>query len=78
MIRQTDIMKCRKEFLKQFDYYVRNTIGDDEITCDIWLAEGVPDGWDDEDLIDIAADDELWNCVVNCFAECCKAAGVIE
>ena len=26
MTRQTDITKCRIEFLKQFDYYVRNTL----------------------------------------------------
>ena len=37
MTRQTDITKCRIEFLKQFDYYVRNVIGDDQITCVIWL-----------------------------------------
>ena len=37
MTRQTDITKCRIEFLKQFDYYVRNVIGDDDITDELWL-----------------------------------------
>ena len=36
MTRQIDITKCRIEFLKQFDYYVRNVIGDEYITCDIY------------------------------------------
>lgn len=77
MTRQTDIIKCRIEFLKQFDYYVRNTIGNDEITVYIWLAGGVPDGYTDEDLKEIATNDELWLECVECFAECCRIAGVI-
>ena len=77
MIKQTDITKCRIEFLKQFDYYVRDIIGDDEITCDIWLAEGVPDGYTEEDLKEIAIDDESWLDCVNCFAECCRLGGVL-
>ena len=77
MTRQMDITKCRIEFLKQFDSYVREDIGNDEITCDIWLAEGLPDGYDETDLKEIALDDELWLDCVNCFKKCCKAAGVI-
>lgn len=77
MIRQTDITKCRIEFLKQFDYYVRNVIGDDEITCDIWLACGVPDGADDTDLREIAEDDELWVDCVECFADCLEQARLL-
>ena len=78
MIRQIDITKCRMEFLKQFDYYVRNIIGDDEITCDIWFAEGLPDGYDETDLRENALDDELWLDCVNCFADCCRVARVID
>ena len=77
MVQQTDIITCRIEFLKQFDDYVRNIIGDDEITCDIWLAEGLPDGYNEADLEEIALDDELWLDCVECFSKCCKAAGVI-
>lgn len=76
MTRQTDITKCRMEFLKQFDYYIRNIIGDEEITED-WLMLGLPDGYDEEDLKEIALDDEEWLCMVQVFANCCKAAGVI-
>ena len=77
MTRQMDITKCRIEFLKQFDSYVREDIGNDEITCDIWLVEGLPDGYDEIDLKKIALDDELWLNCVKCFNRCCKAAGVI-
>ena len=76
MIKQIDITKCRVEFLKQFDYYIRNIIGDDDITKE-WLILGLPDGYDEADLNDIALDDESWIDYVNCFSSCCKAAGVI-
>ena len=77
MTRQTDITKCRIEFLKQFDFYIRNIIGDEEIT-EHWLMLGLPDGYDETDLKDIALDDELWLDCVKCFANCCRAAGVID
>ena len=76
MARQIDITKCRIEFLKQFDYYVRNIIGDDDIIVNTWLAGGVPDGYTEEDLKEIAFYDDLWLDCVNCFAECCGLGGV--
>ena len=78
MMRYAKDTTMRMEFLKQFDYYVRNIIGDDEITIDIWFADGVPDGYDESDLKEIAIDDNLWLECVECFAECCRAAGIIE
>ena len=77
MLKKTEVTKCRIEFLKQFDYYVRNIIGDDEITCDIWLAEGLPDGYDETDLKETAKDNELWLDCVKCFERCCKLGGKI-
>lgn len=77
MIRQTDITKCRIEFLKQFDYYIRNIIGDEEITEE-WLMMGLPDGYDEDELHFIATDEECWLNCVEAFAECCRAAGVID
>ena len=76
MIKQTDITKCRVEFLKQFDYYIRNIIGDDDITEE-WSMLGLPDIYDEAILNNIALDDELWIDCVNCFSSCCKEAGVI-
>ena len=77
MTRQTDIIKCRIEFLKQFDYYVRNVIGDYEIIWNIWLADGLPDGYGEDELNFIASDEECWLNCVEAFAKCCKVAGVI-
>ena len=76
MTKRTDITKCKIEFLKQFDYYIRNIIGDENI-INAWLSAGVPDGADETDLREIAEDEELWLDCVNAFANCCKAVGII-
>lgn len=72
-----EIVAIRVGFLMQFDKYVREIIGDDDITVNIWLAFGVPDESTEEDLFEIAGDDESWNDCVECFAQCCKEAGRI-
>jgi hypothetical protein len=69
MAKQIDLVSVRMEFLKQMDYYVKNIIGNDSIT-ERWLMGGLPDGYDETDLKDIAIDDELWLDCVNCFARC--------
>lgn len=76
MTRQTDITKCRIEFFKQFDHYIRNVIGDDEIT-EGWLMLGLPDNYDEEDLEELALNDETWLYMIQVFANCCVAAGII-
>ena len=69
-----ELVAIRVDFLRQFDKYVRDNIGDDEITIGIWLALGVPDEATEIDLIEIAKDDEAWVDCVKCFAKCCKEA----
>lgn len=72
LVTREELIKTRKQLLKDMDTYVRDYIGDYEITCDIWFAIGVPDWADDSDYTDIAEDDELWTDCVNAFARCCK------
>jgi hypothetical protein len=76
MVKQIDMIKCKVEFLKQFDYYVKNIIGDEEIT-EFWLRFGLPDDFDESDLHEIAVDNELWTDTVDTFSKCCNMAGVI-
>jgi len=75
-MRMTEV-EMRKMFLRQFDEYVREKIGDDEITCGEWLANGLPDGYDENDLDFIATDEECWLSCVESFARCCRMAGVL-
>ena len=58
------------DLLKAMDNYVRNVIGDDDIT-DHWLMCGVPDGFNYDDLEEIAEDDNLMNDMIVCFNRCC-------
>lgn len=62
----------RINFLKEFDNYVRDDIGDDDVT-EYWLAYGVPDGYSFDDLKEIAEDDNLWLSVVKAFSRCIHA-----
>ena len=71
-----DIIRTRTVILAQMDAVIHCDIGDEAIS-ESWLMCGVPDGWDVEDLNDIAADDDSWNEVVECFVRCCKRAGII-
>lgn len=69
----SDIVILRVDFLKQFDAYVRNEIGDENI-MDYWLERGVPDEADDEMLTEIAMDEEQWLDIIKAFRNCCMAA----
>ena len=68
------LIGLRVGFLRMMDDYVREVIGDDDICVNVWFAEGVPDGSDEDDLISIAEDDDLWVECVECFARCCQLA----
>jgi hypothetical protein len=75
-IDRSELIMYRKEFLRQMDDYVKDMIGDENI-IQKWFINGLPNGYDDIDLQEIASDDELWLDCVNCFASCCKAVDLI-
>ena len=57
----------KANLLGGMDSYIRDVIGDDDIT-ERWLMFGIPDGCDEEELMEIAEDDSeflricnLWN-----------------
>ena len=68
-----ETIELRKNFLKQFDHYIINEIGDEEL-IDQWLMGGLPDEYTEEDLDFIANDDDEWNDVVDLFSRICKKA----
>lgn len=76
IIDRSELVMYRKEFLKQMDDYIKDMIGDESIIMK-WLMGGLPDGYNEIDLEEIASDDELWLDCVKCFSRCCKAAGAI-
>ena len=62
----------RMHFLREFDKYVHEVIGDDNIT-EYWLTYGLPDNWSFEDLSETAKDDDLWLETVYAFEHCIHA-----
>lgn len=71
MVTRKELIKTRKKLLQEMDDYVRNKIGDDFVYCDIWAANGAPDGADNLNYHEIAEQDDLWLNCVNTFAKCC-------
>lgn len=72
-----NIERIRQIMLVNMDAIIRCDI-DDENIIEGWLMGGLPDGYDQEDLDDIAADDEMWTDIVECFARCCRRAGILK
>lgn len=72
-MRDVKVILYRINSLKEWDNYIRNAIEDEEV-FEFWLAEGVPDGADEEDFKEIAEDDELWEWCREAFKVCMKIA----
>ena len=70
-IKICEVTDARIDFLKQMDNYIRYKINDENI-IEEWITYGLPDGYDDIDLMEIATDDDLWLDCVNCFTKCRK------
>lgn len=70
----SDLIITRAEILGWMDKYIRN-IGDEDI-LDWWLQEGIPDESSFDDLLEYAADEDVWNLIADCFASICKHTGV--
>ena len=63
-------------FLRDMDTYVRKNCH-----CDYylyWIAHGLPDGWDETDLKEIAEDDELWLDCISAFNIAISAQGLTK
>lgn len=65
-MREKTLRELRVDFLKQMDFYVRFHISDD-IATEMWLLI-FPDEADEEELLEIADDNELWT-------DCCVLFG---
>lgn len=76
-ITKEELIAARVEILCGMNNYILYRIGDEEV-FEIWFMCGLPDGATMDDIIEIAKDDEAWVDCVECFAKCCKVAGVIE
>lgn len=68
-VSREEMITMKMNLLKDMDTFVRNRIGDEDIIM-TWFMCGLPDGYDEIDLKEIAEDDELWNDCIGCFRHC--------
>lgn len=59
------LTEMRIAFLRDMDTYVRKNCN--SYGLEYWLTYGLPDDWDETDLMEIANDNELWIDCVNAF-----------
>ena len=67
-----EMITLKAELLGGMDIYVRETIGDEDLT-DGWNMYGVPDGADESDILEIASDDSEFRRICEYFGEIIKA-----
>ena len=65
---RANIMGGMNEYIKE--------LGDDNL-WDIWI-EVFPDECSEDELIEMAESNNIWEDVISCFAYCCKITGIIE
>lgn len=70
-----EMMIIRMNLLGGMDAYIRNVIGDDDIT-ERWDMFGVPDGADEVDVMEIAEDESEWARICQFFGGLLCDAGI--
>ena len=72
-IMKNETIELRKNFLKHFDNYIINVIGDEEL-IEAWLICGLPDEYTEEEWDFRAKDDDEGNSVVDLCSRVGKEA----
>ena len=70
---KNEINVLRANIVGGMDAYVRDVIGDEEIT-EYWLSYGMPDGETEEDLMYDMEDEDTFNDWVTAFNNCLRMA----
>lgn len=66
-MNKLEILAIRGTILREMDIYVRDIIGDEDVT-EYWLMVGLPDGYTNDDLFEITQDENLFNYICDKFA----------
>jgi hypothetical protein len=70
-MNENEITILRANLLGGMNTYITEVVGDEDI-IDEWNGYGVPDGCDEETLMEIAADREEFVDICECFARLLK------
>lgn len=70
---ENEIRVLRANIVCGMDTYVREVIGNEDIT-DYWLAFGMPDGSDEDSIMYDMEDEKTFDQWVGCFRNCMRMA----
>jgi len=73
-MNREDTIQLRANILGGLNTYIIEN-GDEDI-FDYWFTYGLPNECSEEQLMEIAADDDLWLTCINAFDKCCRSMGV--
>jgi len=73
MYKYAEELTRRERILIDMDAFIRDNIGDDDIT-EMWLMGGLPDGCNCNEIRGFARDNEDFTNMVKCFANCVAVA----
>ena len=68
---KNEFLTLRANIIGGMDDYIRNVLGDDDIT-NYWNTHGIEDGVDEDTLMEVAEDDELWEDICFVFGKLVK------
>jgi len=71
IITRKEMVETRAKLLREMDSWINEYIYDED-NINYWLMFGVPDGADDEMLLDFASDDGIWLNIIKAFGEVVK------
>lgn len=71
----TEIVMLKANLMGDMNEYMKEKADDN--VWQMWISV-MPDEVDEDTLIEMAEDDEIWLDVVNKFARCCRCLGLIE
>lgn len=73
---RTELIQLRANILGGMNSYIIED-GDEDI-YDYWFTYGVPDECTEEQLMEIAENDDLWLTCINAFDRCCRSMEVYQ
>lgn len=72
-VTREELTRIRMYLLQEMDKYIFDNISEEN--AEVWYAEGLEDGYDDDILREYAESEELWNNCILIFVKCCRLEG---
>lgn len=75
-VTREELTRIKMYLLQEMDKYIFDNISEEN--AEVWYAEGLEDGYDDDILREYAESEEQWNDCIKAFAKCCRLEGFLK